>query len=94
MKTTIELLTAVKKAAGISSDYELAHLLGVTPQAVSNWRRGISYLDDFVAVRVAEILKCPALHALAVVHAERANRPEVAQVWQQIAARSNHHRKA
>lgn len=38
----MQLLDAWKKARKIASDAEAGRQLGLTPQAVSNWRRGIS----------------------------------------------------
>ena len=72
MQTTVQLLDAVKAAKGISSDYALAPVLGMTRGAVSNYRQGTRVMDDVAAMKVADALGVDPAYVVACVHAERA----------------------
>jgi predicted transcriptional regulator len=78
---TLELLDAVKVRRGITSDYALAKVLGVTQAAVSGYRTGRSRIDDDVALTVAEILHLNPMHVIAAANAERAKTPEQRARW-------------
>ena len=81
---TIELLEAVKLRRGITSDYALAKILGVSQPAVSSYRAGNSKISDDVALTVAEILEIHPLQVIAAANAERAKTPEQKARWASV----------
>jgi len=78
---TLELLEAVKAKRGITSDYALAKVLGVTQQAVSSYRSGNSIINDDVCLSVASILDLQPIFVIAQANAERAKTPELRARW-------------
>lgn len=85
MRTTVQLLNAVKARHQVTSDYRLAQLLGCNSSAIYGYRAGRSRLDETMCMRVAELLNEPAGAILAEVAAERAKRPEVKKAWETAA---------
>ena len=84
MKTT-EYLNAVKTLHSIESDYRLAKVLGLTQQALSNYRNRGTVMDATTALRVAELLNKPPLAVIADTEIERARRPEIKKTWMRYA---------
>lgn len=84
MHTTIELMDALRVRYGLTSDYQLAHFLGVERQAVSHYRTGRTLGDD-TAIKVAELLGMDWAYVIACVHAERAQRDETKNLWAGLA---------
>jgi predicted transcriptional regulator len=78
---TLEFLEAVKEKRGITSDYALAKVLGITQAGVSSYRTGKSGLSDDVALTVAEILQLHPMQVIASANAERAKTPEQKARW-------------
>lgn len=85
MKTTVEFLDAVRVKRGLTSDNQLAIFLGCTRQAISGYRYKRTFLDDEIAMRVADTLDIDPAFVLACVHAERERNLEVRAVWERIA---------
>jgi len=85
MKSTVELLDAVRARHGLSSDYQLSKILEIRPTAVSNYRVRRSFLDESVCVKVAKLLELDAGYVLAVVAAERAHSAEIRKAWEKAA---------
>ena len=86
MRTTVQLLNAVKERHQVTSDYRLAQLLGCMPSAVYGYRAGRSRLDESMCLKVAELLQESPGAILAEVAAERAKRPDIKKAWQRAAA--------
>lgn len=84
MKTTIDFLTAVKTAKGLTSDYQLAKFLGLTQSSISLSMTGRTYLGDESAIKVAEALEIDPAQVIASVHYERAKKAEEKAVWKGI----------
>lgn len=84
MNTTIEFIDAVKAKHGLVSDYALAKFLGESHQRLSSYRVKRTYLDDLMAVKVAEALEIDPLYVIASVHAERAKKETEKKVWTDI----------
>lgn len=84
MNTTCDFLDAVKTKRGIDSDYALAKILKVTGSCISNYRSKRSYLDDKMALKVAEALEIDAGYVIACSHVERAKNEEIRQTWRGI----------
>jgi transcriptional regulator with XRE-family HTH domain len=85
MQTTIELLDTLRKARGLTSDYQLAQLLGTTRQRISNYRTGTNTLGDDMALQVAELLKISPDYVLACMAAERAKGKDAKREWARLA---------
>jgi len=65
MKNTCEFLDAIKAKNSLTSDYQLAKLLGCTPSAIGNYRHGKSMLSDEYALKVADLLGLEGGYVLA-----------------------------
>ena len=85
MKTTNDLLDSAKKAQGVESDYRLAQLLGVSKNAITNYRYGKSCPEDEVAIRLSGMVGRDPASVIAEMHAERAKSPEVRAIWLRMA---------
>lgn len=86
-KTTVEFLDAVMKKHGITSDNKLSAFLGCTRSGISGYRYKKSYLDDEIALRVADALGLDPAYVVACCHAERERNAEVKKVWTNMAKR-------
>ena len=75
MKTTIEYLEAIKAKTGADSDNKLAQILGVTRQAISNYRNKNQYFDDETCLKIAQILEINDFEVILNTHAERSKNP-------------------
>lgn len=84
---TVDYLDAAKAAAGIQSDYALAKRLGITHQAISNYRQGRHTADHVTAGKLAELLDVDPVRVIADIEIERATRPEQRRLWERIAAK-------
>lgn len=81
-----QLLDAAKKAAGQDTDSGLAKALGVTKQAVSNWRKGAKLPDTVTCATIAGITGIPLAKVLGIVGEARAISREEKAVWRKLAA--------
>lgn len=88
MRTTVEILDAIKRRLSIASDYKLAQAMGVSRQSVSQWRNGVYHLDVFASAKAAELLGEPHIKIIAIVEAERTKRPEQVKYWKELAKAS------
>lgn len=85
---TTDFLNQIQAAYGLTSDYQLAKKLGVTTQAISNYRTKRSFLNDAMALKVAHLLDLEPLLVLACVNAERFEKQgdkTVFDFWHQLA---------
>jgi len=85
MKTTREFLLDVKTRHHLTSDGQLAKLLGLTRASASVFMLGKNYLGDETAIKVAELLEIDPAHVVACVHAERAKHEGERKLWERIA---------
>lgn len=86
MKTTRELLDAVKLRHRLTSDYQLAKFLAISRQRVSKYMAGEVTLGDDAAIRVADVLQLDRGRVLAIVAAERAQSDQAKKEWLKLAA--------
>lgn len=63
------------------TDYAVAKMLGMTYQAVRNWRAGTSVMSEDAALKVAKLLDLPPQEVVFAVKAEAAATPEVRAFW-------------
>lgn len=87
METTNGLLDQVKERHGLPSDYKLGMVLGLSKNAVGQYRKGVSRPDDAVAIRIANLLDLEPAYVVACMHAERAKQPELKSLWITMASR-------
>lgn len=83
--TTNEYLDLVQESLIIESDYALAKALGVTRGAIYNYRNGLSTMNPKVAIKIAIVLNLHPAMLLAHASAERADTPEEAAIWDEVA---------
>lgn len=71
---TIFYMNAVQSRYGLTSDYQLAHKLGLSKSNISSMRLGKSFLGEESAIFVAQLLELPPPMVVAHANAERAAR--------------------
>ncbi len=82
MKTTVNYLDEiVKQHGGLPRDSALAHFLGITRQAVSQYRTG-SAMSIQIAVQVAEILDIDKMETISATMIEQSKTEEQKVFWQ------------
>ncbi|MFG6108703.1 DUF3693 domain-containing protein [Stenotrophomonas nematodicola] len=81
-----EILNRAIEASGASSDSDLSRKLGVSRQAVSNWRGGKKFPDTVTYATIAGITGIPLAQVLGVVGESRAISREEKAVWRRLAA--------
>jgi plasmid maintenance system antidote protein VapI len=84
---TQSFLKRVQSTLGDVSEYRAAKDLGVTPQAVSKWKLGKSFMGDAAGLRVAAILGEKPEVILALLGAERTQDADARKVWTNLARR-------
>lgn len=81
-----ELLDEVKTARGLTTDSALADALGVSKQAVSNWRQGRNTPDPVQCAAIAGYTGLPLGKVLGIIGEARAISREEKAVWRKLAA--------
>jgi len=84
MNTTNQYLDAVKARYSLASDYAIAKKLGLSPNSVRNYRRGITTMDENVSYLVAEMLEISPEQVIVAAQIEREKKPELRAVWESI----------
>ncbi len=72
----IEWIERVKSINGITSDYGVAKVLGLSRQTVSGYRSRLSTLDEDASIRVAEAIGARPEAVILDQAAERVKSPE------------------
>jgi predicted transcriptional regulator len=91
MKTTLEFLQEMRETAGadLSSDNKLALFLGITRQAISQYRKG-QQMSVAVALKVARALDIdPAEPVFCTLYAQ-AQSNEEKEFWKEVLDRISH----
>jgi transcriptional regulator with XRE-family HTH domain len=81
-----DILNRAVEASGAASDSDLSRKLGVSRQAVSNWRGGKKFPDTVTCATIAGITGIPLAQVLGVVGEARAISREEKAVWRKLAA--------
>lgn len=89
-KTTAQYLGELKKHWGIESDYALAKKLETSGSVLHSYRTGRTRFDNYMCMRVAEILHLDPMLVIADIQAEREKRPEVKKYWINLAQSLRH----
>lgn len=82
-----DLLTAVRTAQGIASNYRLARTLDVPEKTVQRWNTGHHAPDAAMARRLAELAGLDPDVVAAAMQAQRAHDPAERAQWLRIADR-------
>lgn len=80
------LLDKAKEQCGVQMEKDLAKRLGVSPQAVSNYRKGRALPDPVVSATLAGLTGVPLARVLGIVGEARAISREEKAVWRKLAA--------
>jgi transcriptional regulator with XRE-family HTH domain len=80
------LLDKAKEECGVQMEKDLAKRLGVSPQAVSNYRKGRALPDPVVSATLAGLTGVPLARVLGIVGEARAISREEKAVWRKLAA--------
>lgn len=81
-----QIIEIAKQKAGSRTDAALAARLGVTKQAVSNWKKSRSLPDTVTCEKLAEISGLPLNQVLGIVGEARAISVAEKRVWRKLAA--------
>lgn len=81
MKTTVEYLIAAKAAIGVESDSALGKAIGLHRNAVGQYMNGSRVMDDYTALKVAQILGVDPLEVIAAANHERERSTEKREAW-------------
>lgn len=87
METTTSLIERLRDQTKTRSDYAVAKLMGVTPQAVSRWKKGDSTMDVTNGVKAAELLEMDPMQVIAWLELERGPLPKHTDMWQRYSGR-------
>lgn len=91
MRSTVEILDALKRHFSVTSDYAVAKKMGWSRARVSSYRTQRSFLEPWACYQAASILKQSCMKFIAIAEAERAERtkrPEEKRGWQELAKAS------
>ncbi|WP_296642431.1 hypothetical protein [Thiobacillus sp. 65-1402] len=81
---TTDLLDAVMKKTGATSDYKLAQVLDFTKQKVSDLRAGRNKPDPYECAKIAEVLDRDPLEVIAQVEAKAARSEKKREYWRRF----------
>lgn len=81
---TADYIEALKPLAKARSVYAVARLLEMDDSTVRHYAKGRRCLDDFAAVKIAELLDLPPMQVIADVNAERESNPVRKMYWQEM----------
>lgn len=84
MKNIIDMLDALRAKLNCPSDMALAKAMGISRQAVSQWRLGMG-MSDAQAARIAELLGVDVILALLFGAASRSDGEPIRQHWLEAA---------
>ncbi|POA98061.1 hypothetical protein C2134_13645 [Chromobacterium sinusclupearum] len=81
MKKSVEYLREAKEALGCESDYQLAKALKTSTVNISNYMNGISKMDDYHCIKVAQVLGIDPMEIIAAAQEEREKSEEKKEFW-------------
>jgi hypothetical protein len=79
-----KMIDLAKRALGIESDYGLAKVWGITPQAVSLYRAGKSRFDPYAINRISEALDKDPRELTAMIELSRNPHGERKSFWETV----------
>jgi hypothetical protein len=81
MRTSISYLEEALERMGDETDKKKAERLKMTPQALWNYRNGISKMDNFACIMVGRYLGIDPMKIMAACEEERAKTEEKQAFW-------------
>ncbi len=81
-----KLLDTARQTCGATSDSALALRLGVTKQAVSNWRQAVNLPDVVACEKLANMAGFKPLDVIAAIYEQREISRDAKAVWKRIAS--------
>ena len=84
MKTIPKILDHVKEKAGIKNDYNLSLKMGLTPEAIRQFRNNKSIPSDDTCIKLAKLSGENAEKIILIAHATRAESKEATKIWNGI----------
>jgi len=87
MRDSAYYIEEIKKAQGVQSDYAVAKLLGVSKQAIPNYRSGRSSFDSNLAFKVAELSGHDPAEIVLDMKAMKEKDPDFSRRWAELARR-------
>jgi transcriptional regulator with XRE-family HTH domain len=87
MFSVSDFLDRAKAGAGITSDYALAKLLGLSHSRVSNWRNDHNAPDERAVVKLCKLSGDDPEHVAACIQSMRAANDDAADLWRRVAVR-------
>jgi plasmid maintenance system antidote protein VapI len=95
MNSTHQLIERVRTTTDTRSDYAVAKALGITPQRISRYLRGLDEIHDDAAItRAAELIGDDPAALLAEFQAERAKSENARRAWRRLAVLAREHAAA
>lgn len=85
MRTTNDFLDGIMQKHGLTTDYQLHKLLGVTKQTIYRYRANRGSFDEDVAIRAANLLEIDPMYVLACVAGERTRHESARELWLKFA---------
>ncbi len=76
-----EWLDKAKEREKIQSDYKLAKIIGIEPASISTLRRRNNGMDNYTAIRIAEILEINKLVVIIDMELKKAKSKEKMEFW-------------
>jgi len=81
MRTSISYLEEALERMGDETDKKKAERLKMTPQALSNYRKEVSRMDNFACIMVGRYLGIDPMKIMAACEEERAKSEEKQEFW-------------
>jgi len=78
----IEWINKAKEKENIETDYKLAKMIGIKPSALVNIRKRNNGMDNFTAVRIAEILEINRMKIIIDMEIQKAKTKEKKEFWE------------
>ncbi len=78
-----EYLDEAKKKLGITSDYALARILGITTPSMTRYRKHGGKFDSYMCFKIAEILNIDSRTLIAEMQSESEKDPIKQAFWQE-----------
>jgi len=82
-----------KEINKLTSDYQAAKKLGISLQAISNYKHKKPMKDE-IAIEIAESLNIEASEILVSIQAEKSKNPEVKKAWERLSKMTKQSGKA
>jgi len=77
-----EWLDKVKIKENIESDYRLAKMIGIEQSGLSNIRRRDSGMDNYTAIRIAEMLEIDRMIVIIDMEKQKAKNKKKIEYWE------------